>query len=71
MTYRLSRIKQIITGWINYYGIANMKSAAESLDGWLRRRIRTKHLQSMGICKHKERLLENLQQPNTFENTNK
>jgi RNA-directed DNA polymerase len=40
MTYRLSRIKQIITGWINYYGIANMKSAAKSLDGWLRRRIR-------------------------------
>jgi RNA-directed DNA polymerase len=40
MAYRLSRIKQIIAGWTNYYGIANMKSIAESLDGWLRRRIR-------------------------------
>ena len=27
-------------GWLNYYGIADMKSNIESLNGWLYRRIR-------------------------------
>jgi len=31
MTYRLLRLKQIITGWINYYGIANMERVVENL----------------------------------------
>ena len=27
-------------GWLNYYGIAEMKSTIEDWNGWLRRRIR-------------------------------
>jgi len=40
MTYRMLKLKQLITGWVNYYGIADMKILAQSLDEWLRRRIR-------------------------------
>ena len=27
-------------GWLNYYGIADMKNNIESMNGWLYRRIR-------------------------------
>lgn len=40
MTHRMLKLKQLITGWVNYYGIADMKKLAQSLDEWLRRRIR-------------------------------
>jgi len=40
MTQRLIKLKQVITGWVNYYGIADMGRLAKSLDEWLRRRIR-------------------------------
>jgi len=40
MAYRMLKLKQLITGWVNYYGIADMKMLAQSLDEWLRRRIR-------------------------------
>jgi len=40
MAERMIKLKQCITGWVNYFGIADMKSLAETLDKWLRRRIR-------------------------------
>lgn len=40
MTQRIIKLKQLITGWVNYYGIADMRTFAKSLDEWLRRRIR-------------------------------
>jgi RNA-directed DNA polymerase len=40
MVYRMLKLKKLITGWVNYFGIADMKGLAESLDEWLRRRIR-------------------------------
>jgi hypothetical protein len=40
MTFRMLKLKKLITGWVNYFGIADMKGLAESLDEWLRRRIR-------------------------------
>ena len=40
MTQRMLKLKQLIIGWVNYYGIADMKMLAKSLDEWLRRRIR-------------------------------
>ena len=40
MTQRMLKLKQLLTGWVNYFGIADMKGLAESLDEWLRRRIR-------------------------------
>lgn len=36
----LHNIKVYMQGWLNYYGIAEMKSTMESWNEWLRRRIR-------------------------------
>ena len=33
-------IKQLMNGWIGYYGISEMKSFMSQLNGWLKRRIR-------------------------------
>ncbi len=40
MAERMIKLKQCITGWVNYFGIADMKTLARILDEWLRRRIR-------------------------------
>jgi RNA-directed DNA polymerase len=40
MGQRMLKLKQAITGWVNYFSIADMGSLAKSLDEWLRRRIR-------------------------------
>lgn len=37
---RKERLKQFITGWVNYFRLADMKRYLEDLDRWLRRRIR-------------------------------
>jgi len=36
----LKEIRQLMTGWLNYYGISEMKSFIEEINGWLKRRIR-------------------------------
>lgn len=36
----MKRIKVMARGWLNYYGIADVKSSIEALNGWLYRRIR-------------------------------
>ena len=36
----LKKIEVYVRGWMNYYGIANMKSTIDELNGWLYRRIR-------------------------------
>ena len=40
MRYRLKKLKEYVTGWINYYGISQFYNGVESLDEWIRRRIR-------------------------------
>jgi RNA-directed DNA polymerase len=40
MEERVQRLKQVICGWVNYFGIADMKKLASKMDEWLRRRIR-------------------------------
>jgi group II intron reverse transcriptase/maturase len=40
MDYRIEKLRQLITGWVNYFGIADMKELARDLDKWIRRRIR-------------------------------
>ncbi len=40
MDTRLLTLKQLIRGWVNYFRIADMKSLAQSLDEWTRRRLR-------------------------------
>lgn len=36
----LKEVKQLMTGWLNYYGISEMKTFINDLNGWLKRRIR-------------------------------
>lgn len=58
----LKKIEVFMRGWLNYYGIASMKSGIDDLNGWLYRRIRMciwkqwkkprtklRHLRSLGI----------------------
>jgi group II intron reverse transcriptase/maturase len=35
-----SKLKQFITGWVNYFKLADMKKLLQTTDEWLRRRIR-------------------------------
>lgn len=62
----LKEIQQLMTGWINYYGIGEMKGFMKNLNGWLKRRIRQyiwkqwknqrtkrENLIRLGIDKHK------------------
>ncbi|WP_456238571.1 group II intron maturase-specific domain-containing protein [Paenibacillus cymbidii] len=34
------KLKQFITGWLNYFKLADMKNLLKATDQWLRRRIR-------------------------------
>ncbi len=37
---RKDRLNRLITGWVNYFKLADMKTILEKVDGWLRRRLR-------------------------------
>src|SRR5699024_6078183 len=38
--YRKGKLRQFITGWINYFKLADMQMLLREIDGWLRRRLR-------------------------------
>lgn len=38
--YRALKLKQFVRGWVNYFGLADMKTLLSGTDEWLRRRIR-------------------------------
>jgi len=40
MEYRIRRLNQITTGWVNYFGLADAKGIMKALDEWIRRRLR-------------------------------
>ncbi|MGF7431930.1 group II intron reverse transcriptase/maturase [Thermoanaerobacterium thermosaccharolyticum] len=40
MEYRIRRLNQITTGWVNYFGLADAKRTMKTLDEWIRRRLR-------------------------------
>ncbi|QZO11379.1 group II intron reverse transcriptase/maturase [Pseudoalteromonas piscicida] len=40
MQYQLFKLSQYLSGWINYFGIANAYQQCVDLDQWIRRRIR-------------------------------
>lgn len=40
MEYRAIKLKQTITGWINYFKLADLKGTLREVDKWLRRRLR-------------------------------
>lgn len=37
---RIKRLNDMLRGWVNYYRIADAKSALEKIDQWMRRRIK-------------------------------
>jgi RNA-directed DNA polymerase len=40
MEMRMEKLGQLLTGWVNYFHIADMEKVAKELDQWIRRRIR-------------------------------
>lgn len=40
MEEKIDKLSSLITGWVNYFRIADMKGHCEKLDEWMRRRIR-------------------------------
>ena len=40
MKYRYQKLKQVITGWVSYFHLADMKGLVSKLDSWTRRRLR-------------------------------
>ncbi|MDM5229801.1 group II intron reverse transcriptase/maturase [Lysinibacillus pakistanensis] len=40
MEYRIQQLNQYLIGWCGYFALADTKSVFESLDGWIRRRLR-------------------------------
>ena len=66
MEWRLRKLNEITTGWINYFGIAEGKNKIQDIEGWIRRRLRAciwkqwklpktryKNLVKLGINKYK------------------
>ena len=63
---RKTKLNQIIRGWVQYFKLADMKTVMQSIDEWLRRRIRMitwkrwkkvktkfENLQKLGVAKDK------------------
>lgn len=40
MEYRIKKLKEVMIGWVNYYGIASCEKRLRKLDEWIRRRLR-------------------------------
>ena len=75
----LERIKEYMRGWLNYYGIADMKRNIEELNGWLYHRIRAciwkqwkrtrtrmRNLMKLGIPKYYAHMAANSRRGNWF-----
>ncbi|ERJ12134.1 group II intron reverse transcriptase/maturase [Haloplasma contractile] len=50
LDYRLLKIKQLITGWVNYFRISKMKSALRLIDRKVRARIRVIIWKQWKVC---------------------
>lgn len=58
--YRCLKIKQLITGWINYYRIGNFKMKCQEIDKWIRFRIRMYLWKKWKTIKNREKQLRKL-----------
>ena len=77
--YRALKLTQYIRGWVNYFGMADMKSLLQSNDEWLRHRIRAiywkqwkkvktkfKELKKLGVDEEKAWICANMRNGNWF-----
>ena len=58
--YRALKLTQFIRGWVNYFGMADMKGLLQSNDKWLRHRIRAIYWKQWKKIKAKYRMLKAL-----------
>ena len=58
--YRALKLTQFIRGWVNYFGMADMKGLLQSNDKWLRHRIRAVYWKQWKKPKTKYRKLKEL-----------
>ena len=54
------RIRQFVTGWVNYFKLADMKTLLTTIDEWMRTRLRTYIWKSWKTIKNKRRNLRKL-----------
>lgn len=77
--YRALKLTQFMRGWVNYFGMADMKSMLQSNDEWLRHRIRAiywkqwkgvktkfKELKRLGVEEEKAWICANMRNGNWF-----
>ena len=77
--YRALKLTQFIRGWVNYFGMSDMKSLIQTSDEWLRHRIRTiywkqwkkvktkfKELKKLGVEKEKAWICANMRNGNWY-----
>ena len=77
--YRALKLTQYIRGWVNYFGMADMKSLLQSNDEWLRHRIRAiywkqwkktktkfKELKKLGVEEEKAWICANMRNGNWY-----
>ena len=77
--YRALKLTQFIRGWVNYFGMADMKRLLQSNDEWLRHRIRAiywkqwkkvktrfKELKKLGVEKEKAWICANMRNGNWY-----
>ncbi len=58
--YRALKLTQFIRGWINYFGMADMKSLLAKTDEWLRHKIRAIYWKQWKEVKTRYRILKKL-----------
>ena len=58
--WKKRKLRQTVTGWVNYYKLADMKSWLTAVDEWMRTRLRTYIWKSWKTIKNKYRNLRKL-----------
>lgn len=56
--YRAIKMTQFIRGWVNYFGLADMKSVLTQTDEWLRRKIRAIYWKQWKKVKTRYRMIK-------------
>lgn len=77
--YRALKLTQFIRGWVNYFGMADMKKLLQETDEWLRHKIRTiywkqwkkvktkfKELKKLGVEEEKAWICANMRNGNWY-----
>ena len=77
--YRALKLTQYIRGWVNYFGVADMKNLLQTTDEWLRHKIRAiywkqwkkvktkyKELKKLGVENEKAWICANMRNGNWF-----